>query len=98
MGLSALMALATPVEKHMAESALPSLRNVKHVLSQHTGSGSTHRIWVNTQQKHSFEGSTTFAAGGEACSVFTALRVHHVSESCVHAEQVEQGMLELQHS
>ncbi len=36
------MALATPVEKHMAESALPSLRNVKHVLSQHTGSGSTH--------------------------------------------------------
>ncbi len=59
---------------------------------------STHRIWVNTQQKHSFEGSTTFAAGGEACSVFTALRVHHVSESCVNAEQDEQGMLELQHS
>ncbi len=34
MGLTAFMALATPVEKHTAESALPSLRNVKHVLGQ----------------------------------------------------------------
>jgi hypothetical protein len=35
MGLSAFMALATPVEKHTAESASPSLLNVTHVLGQH---------------------------------------------------------------
>ena len=35
MGLSAFMALAAPVNRHTAESVLPSLHNVKHVLGQH---------------------------------------------------------------
>ena len=92
MGLSAFMALATPVEKHTAESALPSLRNVKHVLGQPTASGSTHSI--NTLLSEVL----SLMLGAKLDLFSPTLHVHHISKSCVHAEQDKQGMLGLQHS
>ena len=81
MGLSAFMALATPVEKHTAESASPSLRHVKDVLGQHAALGEVQSLLL-----------------AKLALSFATLRVHHVSESCLHAEQGEQGMLGLQRS